>query len=535
MDGGTFRGDPRYADFLKRAEGLPKDDRGATDMLLSDIIQSTLPEWMFGALAEAIATAAGLKTANVLDQLQDGREALEAEAVLGAAGVPGLEQVPHVMGKLAAGKYLNRLLGHTAHWGGPAGPPTYFFRNRDGGVFPIKTRDLHDMLANKFVRGRDADNKPARIPAAKWWTTWQDRHEVEQVAYDPERVLERNGARIENLWRDFPIQPAKGSWKRIRRHLLKVICGGNRKCFDYLLKWLAFLVQHPGKAAEVVVVVRSTYEGVGKSSLARAMKLWLGDHHLNVHSATAVFGEFNDILVGKSSLALEEAVFPGDHRMTAAFKNTITGEEVLINPKGLARFRIANMLHVMMFTNEQWAIPAGADARRFFMLDVKAKPPPRAYFEALHAEIENGGAAAMLHNLLAMKLGSFHPRNVPITQALVQQQRLSVDPITGWAHACVVAGTITGFDGGSGFAPFLSSGGFGEAHSTQQLYKWFLAWTVSQGIRHPPNMIEFGRALRSLGMTPDPAHSSGRGWQVPDAATLLAKAEARAGIQAPTV
>jgi hypothetical protein len=521
--------DALYTALLARAKALAEGDLAGADELLDDIVTADLPEAAFGPLADAIAAATKLKAAEIAGRLRDGREARVANRIL-AAGVPGLDDIPHVMGRLAAGLYLNALLGFTLHWGGVDGPPTYFVRNRDGSVSPVKKHELQEILANKFVRTLDDKGKDGRMPAALWWMASKDRYDVEVVEYDPERVLEKNGVRIENTWHGFAIRPAKGSWKRIRHHLLHVVCGGNRKCYSYLIKWLAHAVQFPGTPPEVVVVIRSTEEGAGKSVLGEyILKPWFGKHALVINSADAVLGQFNDAVVNKSIIVLEESGFPGDHRWAAALRYFITARHHSINPKGLRRYEIPNLLHLLILGNSLWTIPAGARARRFFMLDIAGKPPPRAYFDRLHAEIGNGGAEAMLHDLLELDLSGFHPRDVPITAALVQQQRLSADPITRWAQACVVAEAIA-----PGF-PYAGNGGFGETLKTAALYQGFLNWTRNQGILRPPDIIEFGKSLRALGMTPDPSHANGRGWRVPDAATLLAKAQERAGIQKPTV
>ncbi len=48
------------------------------------------------------------------------------------------------------------------------------------------------------------------------------------------------------------------------------------------------------------------------------------------------------------------------------------------------------------------------------------------YFGALKHEIENGGAEAMLYDLLRLDLGKWHPRQIPMTAALVEQKQRSL-------------------------------------------------------------------------------------------------------------
>ena len=88
----------------------------------------------------------------------------------------------------------------------------------------------------------------------------------------------------------------------------------------------------------------------------------------------------------------------------------------------------ANLLHLLLSSNNDWVVPASHDERRYLMLDVTATHKGNfAYFAALDAQMENGGLAAMLHELATMDLGDFHPRKVPDTLELGEQKLHSLD------------------------------------------------------------------------------------------------------------
>ena len=86
-------------------------------------------------------------------------------------------------------------------------------------------------------------------------------------------------------------------------------------------------------------------------------------------------------------------------------------------------------MRIIVASNNDWAVPTGIGDRRWFVLNVAntyAGTGHRDYWSALYAEIDNGGAAAMLHDLLAMDLSGFDVRAVPHTAAKAQQQVLSL-------------------------------------------------------------------------------------------------------------
>jgi hypothetical protein len=74
--------------------------------------------------------------------------------------------------------------------------------------------------------------------------------------------------------------------------------------------------------------------------------------------------------------------------------------------------------------------------------DTYAGTKHRDYWTALYAEIENGGAAAMLHGLLAMDLSGFDVRAIPHTAAKAQQQAYSFRGPTAWLYDILQEGAI---------------------------------------------------------------------------------------------
>ena len=110
-------------------------------------------------------------------------------------------------------------------------------------------------------------------------------------------------------------------------------------------------------------------------------------------------------------------------------KRLITEPDLFIEAKGRDGVTVPNMLHVVMASNEHWAVPAGEDERRFAVFEVSdCRKQSEAWFQALYVEMEGGGLAAMLHELLAFDLGDWHPRRIPKTGALLKQQARGLSP-----------------------------------------------------------------------------------------------------------
>jgi hypothetical protein len=349
-------------------------------------------------------------------------------------GAP-ITMMPNVMTPMVAELELNARLCKVADYYGAPGIGCF---KPDGTTFRIKTTDLPVLLAGHFVEVPNG-NTTKRTPAATWWMQSPAKVVFDAVRYDPENKLTRPGEIVLNTWRGFAVQPVHGSWRKMRRHIWAVLCGRNGPAFKYVVRWLAHAVQFPGTNPETMIVLQSMHEGVGKSSLGHWMLRMFGGHGVEITDEERIFGNFNDILNEKSFILLEELFFPGEHRKAARLRATITARELLINPKGHTPYRIPQTLHLMLTTNGIWAIPAGAAARRFLMLEV-CERNSGSYFDALWHEAEHGGIEAMLYDLLRVDLRGWNPRDVPATAALIEQQRLSSDDIAKWIEDAVTQG-----------------------------------------------------------------------------------------------
>ena len=74
-------------------------------------------------------------------------------------------------------------------------------------------------------------------------------------------------------------------------------------------------------------------------------------------------------------------------------------------------------------------------------------------------QIKNGGCySAMLHDLLAMDLGDWHPRRVIKTKALLRQQTIAMSPFDKWVFTVLEDGTIPGHE------PSVSSFAYSGPH-----------------------------------------------------------------------
>ena len=288
--------------------------------------------------------------------------------------------------------------------------------------------DFRNRYRNqRVVVGFDNNGKPKFVRRGDWWLDHEDRREIRGLVFRPGEAADIAG--FQNLWRGWAVEPTAGDWSLMREHVRAVLASGIDEHADYILRWTAWAVQNPARQAEVALVFRGG-RGVGKGIFARAVKDLFGQHGLHIRSSKHLTGDFNLHLRDCCLLFADEAIAPGDRAAESRLKGLITEPELLIEGKGQDAVNFANYLHILMASNEKWVIPAGDDERRYAVFDASnTHQQDTAYFGALVAELDGGGLAAMLFDLLAMDLGDWHPRqNVPQTNALRQQK---IESLTG--------------------------------------------------------------------------------------------------------
>jgi hypothetical protein len=256
------------------------------------------------------------------------------------------------------------------------------------------------------------------VGLGKWWIDHLDRRQYDGVVYAPNVDV---GSKL-NLWTGFACKREPGQCDLYLAHLRDNICAGNENHLQYLLNWMAYAVQHPGRQGEVAVVMRGK-EGVGKGVAAKGFGLLFGSHFRHVVHAQHLTGHFNAHLQQCSVLYADESFFAGDRSHESILKALITEETLMIEPKGMDAFPVRNCIHLIMSSNSDWVIPAGADARRYFVLNVGDRHmQDHRYFAAIANEMDNGGRAALLDLLLKRDLSQFNVRLVPKTKALAEQK-----------------------------------------------------------------------------------------------------------------
>lgn len=290
----------------------------------------------------------------------------------------------------------------------------------------LRKMDFQTLYENRTVTIQDENGNPQNRPAAKYWLSSPGRREYEQLIFAPGMPED---SRYFNLWRGFSCDPKPGDWSLFKSHIKENICSDDESLFQYVLAWMADAIQNPSERPGVALVLRGK-QGTGKGIFCREFGSLFGQHFVHISQSKHLTGSFNGHLKDCLLLFADEAFWAGDKAGEGALKALITEPEFLIEMKGYDAIRMHNRVRLIIASNADWVIPAGIEERRFFVIDMAdTHIQDHQYFSAITKQMSNGGREAMLYDLLHFDLSTINLRQIPKTNALLEQKIQSMNPI----------------------------------------------------------------------------------------------------------
>ena len=396
------------------------------------------------------------------------------------------------------------------------GKAAIVYRERDASVDCFMTR-LADLKSIKDFY-LDQQVPVVERQRKKWvvkhrnlvdvWLKWPKCRKYKQLVFRPEPRLVAGelglpDGDVLNLYQGLAVQPKQGDCSRMRDHLLHVICGGNQELYGYVMKWLARMFQQPDRPGETALVLQSG-QGTGKNIVIDPLVRAFGGHGMILTRAEDLTGRFNDHLGTAVCVFLNEALWGGVKGQEGALKALITDERMMTERKRIDKRPVRNHVHVIVASNNEWAVPIDLDDRRFVVLEVsEARKGDHAYFEGLAEESQRGGTEALIHHLLHLDISDFNPRELPKTgpqEAKLLAKIRGLDSVGQWWFGCLESGQIT-TDLGYG-ATMVASGteAWEEGPITVTVDRLYRSYVESMHStrRHASSKPEFGKQLRKL-------------------------------------
>ena len=297
------------------------------------------------------------------------------------------------------------------------------------------------MMNHKAINPwRTSDSRKYRTVGSMWLSS-SFRRTYDTVVFAPSGDVDER--RYYNMFRGFAVEPKPGDWSGLRGHIKENICGRDEKLFDYVMGWMARIIQKPGGSRPGTALVLRGAQGCGKGILARSLGKLVGSHYRHILHLSHLTGKFNVHLKDAILVFCDEITWGGDRATEGILKGLITEPSVRVEPKGKDSLEVDSHINVIIASNNDWVIPAGLEERRFCVLDVLPdRIGDRTYFSEIYRQLENGGYEAMMHDLMHYDYSDIDLRTIPRTFGLFEQIVSSMSPVHKFWYQRLCDGTI---------------------------------------------------------------------------------------------
>jgi hypothetical protein len=326
---------------------------------------------------------------------------------------------------------------------------------------------------------------------------------VSGIDFDPAQAefFNRYGAVYYNSWKGLASYGVPGDFTPWWNHLCLLVPIEAER--DHLLNWMAFTLQRPHEKINHCVVFGGNF-GIGKDTLFWPMVQALG-RHAKQQGANCLLSDFNDYL-SEAKLVVIQEVDVGNRKEASIVHNSMKPmlasppDALAINPKGLAGYYIRNVVHSVLFTNEEHPMLISNGDRRHFVLGSSlnvmdretGNPRPEwvSYFDQLWAWMKtSGGWEQVVYYLITRDINKFNPKAAPpMTESkaiIIEHGHSHVDTLI----ASLIAERVGVFRR--------------DIVSPEDVLAWLCTegshHLISSGINRTPSVVQIGKALKLAG------------------------------------
>jgi hypothetical protein len=329
-----------------------------------------------------------------------------------------------------------------------------------------------------------SDGKPKN--KALFWLKHPLRRTYENIVFDPARPGDYEDSY--NIFKGFAVVPAQGNCRLFWQHVKEVICSNREEHYSYVRKWMASVVQKPSLLATALVL--RGLQGTGKNKFVDYFGKIFGRYFLTVTNLEHVCGKFNSHLKYAYLIHANEAIWGGSKKEIGAIKALITDPTIIIEGKGKDAIPVGNCRHLIVSSNEEWAVPMDMDDRRFFVLDVSSfRKRDIEYFQLIDNEMLTGGLEALLDDLLHEDLSDFDPRQMPFNDSGFDIKMKGAGSVENYLYTALKEESLS-------FSSSKSPSEWG-AFPCEDAYCCYRDWCKREGVRQEPSS-EFGKKIKKL-------------------------------------
>lgn len=277
-----------------------------------------------------------------------------------------------------------------------------FYNDEDEKILTRTENKL--QVSYKNVLYHEYDEKQGIVPKSfinKWlYDPNQRMYKFTELCIPP-RILKNN---CYNLWKGLAIRNNHSKTcdpddlQMVFDHI-KRLCNNEDCQYDYVLKWIAFMLQKPGERNNIAILFKSI-PGLGKDILFDFLAAIIGNDFCQKikNIARDAFEQYNPLLSFKILVLFNEIKRKDGVSFSEEIKNLITEEDIKISRKNIDVVSQPNHIHLLFFSNKEFPLEIDENDRRFNTIDSKVEPPSKEIMDKLRSVLKDPSVQKMFYN-----------------------------------------------------------------------------------------------------------------------------------------
>lgn len=239
-----------------------------------------------------------------------------------------------------------------------------------------------------------------------------------------------------NLWKGFAVDKiectSSGNIEPFLEHC-RILTGRNDNAFLFFIKFIAQLVQQPGKIPGIAPVFKSK-EGAGKNIFLDHFASIIGTYYFYETACpeTDLFGRFSNARKNRLLINIDASNAKVTFVNSEVLKNMITSTHINYEQKGIDPIEMSNYCRFFFTTNNLMSVKISDSDRRYFILDVSnEKIGDAEYFKGFSEYMQDvTNQKAIIEHLRSVDISNVNwIKDRPISETYKSLKGLCLGPL----------------------------------------------------------------------------------------------------------
>jgi hypothetical protein len=310
---------------------------------------------------------------------------------------------------------------------------------------------------------------------------------------------------IYNTWIPFEMEKLAGTpycdapvGKEFLLHHISILCNHQASVSDYIVKWIAQMIQYP--EVKTIMPTFISGEGAGKGSFLNMMRGLLGETKLleTTKPSEHVFGNFNELMADCFLVNLNELSKKEMMHAEGYMKGLITDNALTINIKGGMKYKSKSYHRFISFYNdavdkEDPIKTTKGDRRNLIIKSSDEKMGDAAYFEKMREYIADVNVLRTLYDYFKSipDMDKFHQIPLPLTEYQENMKKENTSFVEKWLENFT----------------YENQEETAVEKTGSELYSLWEMWRLENGIEIPINSQQLGKRLLKIGVGLEKKHT----------------------------